>query len=614
MEKPSPEVRDFSKEHSGEERLKTAKEIKDLRKEHFAEKQDVGEKISNLIDDIENKAIDLEQAEQEVAGLRDELQEYADSKVRAFLGYFKKRSIEKELESKAPQEIKIKEDCEELLGLLYDLQEQFFDRSRLDIAKNKLGKFYGDQKELLEKYKHDEEVRDVGNVIKKHNCLFVHGIQTRDTPDYNTLITDGVDWETKIKIALSLGPTLSTSTIRRGDSMFAYWSNVGLLLKGGRVETAAARDNATMAKSIKTRVRAGGDSDENIEDAIGRSLHSRENNNRYNELTVAEPVSAGLYLAYDSPKMRNGGLTAMHNPEKDMSGERLLKASQDTGLPVYLIVDGVPYEAIYDAEKKYYKQGKELTVADIVNNGVGIEQNDKERMIDGLFENSPFNRVPDEVTLAASFQYGRGFYVELMHKSMQSHGVETTYKNERPSEYRSFLPEGAPIVDLGSIANAGFTKRYMSYKGELYEDISFLRERRNTGGSKFIHKKVEDDDSSRTYIECSMGSIGGENPIKNVEDYILAMSDIKERKNKIDKERLAGVRLDLVDYREKSFKTIVSHVCGFAKQAEIVGDEETKEKALKLVEGIMSMDQLAEITTRRFGPNGEVKITAEDLP
>ena len=58
---------------------------------------------------------------------------------------------------------------------------------------------------------------------------------------------------------------------------------------------------------------------------------------------------------------------------------------------------------------------------------------------------------------------------------------------------------------------------------------------------------------------------------------------------------------------------MASTLYGFAEEAERCGNIHSRDAALNLAKDILNEDEYREVISRRVGPNGEFKITKEDL-
>ena len=96
-----------------------------------------------------------------------------------------------------------------------------------------------------------------------------------------------------------------------------------------------------------------------------------------------------------------------------------------------------------------------------------------------------------------------------------------------------------------------------------------------------------------------------EKPLTDINSYLTnitpKLEDLKKW-SKNDPER-----------EEKSYRQVLFHLYGFGKQAEMLGDKETAEKAKTIINNLIDYNELQKIVQERMANNGSVKISLEDL-
>jgi hypothetical protein len=261
MEKPH-DFGKFTKEFAPEARKSAAQEVKKQRGLYW-------EKVRSLKREMYLAEEMKGSAEEIVTGVRTELSDL-DEQLRERTSFLSARirnlfEIRRIREHKAGAEERLKEaegDLEEIVHLLSDLDERRSDKKELDLARVVAQNFYAEQlvhipryeaakrerlEEEIKQEKEDQRARDVGENISRYKVFFVHGIQHLFTPKENSLLRQGIGWESKLKIALALEPTVSVSTTRPNISSDHLWSKFGVLLNGGKIEAAHPRDSASRA-------------------------------------------------------------------------------------------------------------------------------------------------------------------------------------------------------------------------------------------------------------------------------------------------------------------------------------------------------------------------------
>ncbi len=188
---------------------------------------------------------DIENIMQEMTDLESELAGWKNTIIQKLLHHFQIPKHEKEIRAKSEMRDAFESEYEVMRNRSEELHEAMRDASALDEAKNILKNFYQGQRTAYEK---DRKIRDVGDISKEYEAVFVHGIHPNYIPQANSLLQEWVDWKTKLKILLALAPAISSSTIRKGESGEEHWARMGVVVSGGSVKTADARDAATRAR------------------------------------------------------------------------------------------------------------------------------------------------------------------------------------------------------------------------------------------------------------------------------------------------------------------------------------------------------------------------------
>ncbi|MBI3260870.1 hypothetical protein HYZ64_00670, partial [Candidatus Berkelbacteria bacterium] len=229
------DLKKFSKEFSQEERAKTAAEIKAKRAEYFGLNKSLKEKLESLTQETNLKQEKVANIVKDILSLEEQVANYKDSRIRELLNFFEIKRISKELAVKRTTQESFEQDYETVNGLLQEIKEKMGDHHELEEAKDILANFYKSQSEKVREYEKEYESRLIPNIVKKHQAVFVHGIHPTFTPRENSLLKQGIDWKTKLKIALTLEPTLAASTIKKGDTPDNLWSRMGVILREGFV-------------------------------------------------------------------------------------------------------------------------------------------------------------------------------------------------------------------------------------------------------------------------------------------------------------------------------------------------------------------------------------------
>lgn len=78
---------------------------------------------------------------------------------------------------------------------------------------------------------------------------------------------------------------------------------------------------------------------------------------------------------------------------------------------------------------------------------------------------------------------------------------------------------------------------------------------------------------------------------------------------------MEAVSLDQKLQNEKPFmrKTLAFYMYGYATQAKFLGETAIYDAAYKIASSMLSPEEYQAIMTKRVGPNGEFRLTREDL-
>lgn len=143
--------------------------------------------------------------------------------------------------------------------------------------------------------------RLLSEVCARNNQFILHGIRVDKNkigthPEENSQIEGDASFAERVKILRALKPEISCSSFRAGEAYEGGWSAVGVLLSGGEVVHAERGDAGTKAAEDGTRQIIG--ERKNSPKEIDEIL-SAVDNTGHNELIVRNPMIAGLYVNFD---------------------------------------------------------------------------------------------------------------------------------------------------------------------------------------------------------------------------------------------------------------------------------------------------------------------------
>jgi hypothetical protein len=625
-------LRQYSKEFSRDERKEVAEEVREERSARFSHVGELERRLDDLLERVEQKKIDADEARQEIQACEEELQSVESAFLAKLLGFVNlEHPHVKKLKARVRRhEVtagELNSQYEELQDTIRSLQEQKDIREDIPRTRERISQFYSNQKEEFgDWYREQLEVRDVKNVIRNHDVLFVHGILPDYVPDVNSLLHNGVNWKTKLEILLTLEPDIATSTIKSGDSESSFWSWIGVILRDGMVQYASPSDAATRAEAIKGREiwgRGGIKQMEAIRGDIGRAVMTF--GNKYNELGVRNPKVSGFYF----------------NPERywSLSPERRRTAPlnevdafcREIGMPIYIIERGVAYEARYDEEKKVFIRTSDVPIVaeNMIDREFTPSEEDRRQLLENVSEAFPFKLKNPEVVYIEAMREGRRKYIELLGlyhpDQLAGLGEEVVYSKEELG-WMGKMEDGATVRRVAVFESERVKQEYFLGDEKLYQrddrgELEFGRGRDVITRSSENVANYQNGALTGTYMHISYYKF--DHPVRRVEDFLSAfrkkslervMVDLKteDYRRRAISEKVAD---DLERILRSDVKKISFFFYGLGEQAGELGDVAIRDMAFKIANEGVSEKEYQRVVERRLGPNrnGKMQLSKEDL-
>lgn len=258
------EVRSFSKRFAPFRRDELARDIRNLRKENRRKRSETNEKNEELSKEREVLSTDVESLERKRTELEktvSEIEQSVNSDKSGLLfriqNFFGKTDSESEKVLKGAQEElgHVRNAIEEKNHILAEMQDVLFEETHLEKARHTLEEFYHRQGDIKKMYESESEIRDIENISREHNALFLHAIPEGalfqgntggNNPEIKT--GQGVSIEERIHLIRGIEPTISTSTWRNSGEKAGEYRGLyqaGVIIGGGRVMSAYRGDAAT---------------------------------------------------------------------------------------------------------------------------------------------------------------------------------------------------------------------------------------------------------------------------------------------------------------------------------------------------------------------------------
>jgi|GEM_PF-2613869 len=572
----------FSKTHEKVERKETADKIRAERTQYFNNAKGLEQQLSDLVAKAEQNKTQSEQLISELSKIEAELATQENQRLTKVLSFFhiEQPTLEefrKQLSEGSAELGRLTKEYADLNSLISAIRNDSDDRSLLEKSKETLRTFHSNQSERFAKYLQEQhEIRDVKNVVQKHNVTFVHGIHPNFIPDSNSPLEKGVDWETKADIVLALNTSLSTSTIKLGDGPSNMWSRVGVILNGGEVTSAYHADAGTVASKPGTERDTGfGYSNP---DTIAKEIDTAINDRRidtdrgYNELTVNNPGVSGFYICREesmSGSQRND----------DYEPVKIAQYCKNRGVPLYEIINGEVWVTEYDNKTEKVNAVRKLKPEELKQSSNKPSPENTERLRRKIMENSPFRFVPGDARFIDDAARGREEYIEIAIASgLPGPAPEGTENKDRVI---AEFPRVGSKTQVIKQENGGFV----------------FRRQRVWGGETDVFPDFRQINPDRYLTDI-------QEKIKRsiVEEPLFCPQKTNEKE--IDR---------CHSYHNDLRQGLAARLVGFGIQATERGDVKTAEAAFSVANPFMTRSRYDSVQARRVDSSGRLHITEEEL-
>ena len=646
MEKlPKQELREFSKEQLPEERKRIAKEVRERRGEYFSHQKETTFRIEELKEKIKKQEGNIASLIQEIGAIEQEIASRKKSKIAELLNYRRLKTLSQKKEAQKLTQEEFEKEFKILNDLLGKLQQEASDKTELEEAKKTIEKYYKGIPKKYGEYQEEEKNKEIKKIVEDYDVFFLHSTTPYGVPGDNSLLKSGTDWATKLKILLAFEPTISASTFQIGDSRYNMWAHLGVLLKGGYIETADMQDIGTRAKNLSKRERHSAPWAEKTSEQIRLAICKRQTN-VYNEMTVRDPEVAGVYLCLDNQKqdkidveqikqiitefalpfyiIQNGNIwTTSWNSEDDKQLKERWAQLEELAQKTKKLIPSerqkelqklkIQYQEIKDEYfKNLFTTKEKITSQDILKNDFSISKLKKEEMIEDLLVEQPFKPICHDAFLIESYYQGYQTFMELQGwlNPEQYQGKLITYRKDRMESRSGREIEGEEVkIILEYKTPVGSTMQFLTTKNnELFMKRTFSD---SVSGMRASYLKQIDRIHRIFDKGLSPGlPLRAKKPIRNQEDYLTAIQSTIE---KIQNEKQnPNIKKQYV-HSEEWMKRFACHLYGFGEQAGIIGDIKIKKRAFALANSILPEKELRKIIQKRIDENGNFKVTLEDL-
>lgn len=615
VKSPDQELREYTKDYKAGERAETAKEIREKRTEYFERQKSLTQEIQDLKAEIDARRGEAEVLAGQIEILEDELTERKSNFISRVFDSKKLKGTEELLGIKVRDKTELETRVNELLDRLQEASGLLSDDSELIEAREMLTGFYS---EKLKDYMEYLDVSDVSKVIEDKNVVFVHGLSVI-APTQNSQMSTAATIEQKAIVDLALTPDLSCSTIRQGDGRAQYWSEVGLLLNGGRIRAASKGDAATIAGRGGRR-NFGHAATENLGKAIQGAIEHDPSSGTggYNEIVVRNPEICGFYVSLDV------GISDL-----PISIEKVENILKNLGLPLYGVENGVLYEVeIGDVEGRdgymwpgFIKKGQVDSARTTEMPTVSPSSADKEALCEKMLEDSPFaERLLPEVGLLHQRTYGRELYLKHQFSKDASDGrliTDSRYLSGKEQSGEFYGPrtktsygvteEGDPFLIRSIVAEWDHNPKFnipSSIESAVYQssDSGYLFQ------AIYQLSQTESGETKPGWNESGLLSFGSET-VQDIDNTLNILDGVLSSLQNND-EKLKDW---IFEKKDETITELGFFLLGIAEQAEEAGDSDVAKRAREIASKAISEEEYRGILQKRLGEDGKVKLTQEEL-
>lgn len=369
-----------SKELLPEERARIFEEVKAQEKESRARLAEMKQQLENLRESLSLTDTNWEGSHrvfEELTELRTSEANSIAGRVKGALGklglrFESDRQAEQKVGSAASVVTGLEEQQEILRGEAENLDQLVQNDTTLGEIKEKLwDHFQRAEQAAYEVY--ERQQRTVEQSMIRNEAFVLHTLTTHPELRHNenSPVAKAATMEDDIDIALSLEPSLSTSSVRQGREKNLFqekFGNVGLIVGGGDIKSVNESDEGTRTAGIKNR---GYDRStlERIDEVVGSDFAG------YNEVVVDNPKIFGLFKSVKS--LEDGTLT-VNDSDTVHAFEGHINLAREKGLPQFVLTpDRRIYEYISVNEAGRITVGKEITPEDVANGNAGLSAQDR---------------------------------------------------------------------------------------------------------------------------------------------------------------------------------------------------------------------------------------------
>ncbi len=658
----------FTKEKLPEERSEVAAEILHERKNRFEAINQTKQQIKEIENLLENKETTIEELENKLATLQRENEEYNNktyTKILSFLSFnTKQKELEQELGMVSKNLEKGRQECVELAYVCSELKSKLETTSEIDNTRVLVKKFYEKHKDTMtawEKSEHERKereakMRDVSDVIDRHNCFIVHGYNgIPEETKTGTVLTSGVGAKQLLEVDTAFQPVISCSSIRDDQSENqTVNSSIFSLIVGGHISLANPDDASTVPNTINTREPKFGyqlgqyeasneeqvvtrmDDPKAVDIAIkyGAGKHSFRS---YNELVIDQPIIGGLMIKHD-----------WLNNKTDIQArlEYVLSLKEKANYPIFVMKEGKLTELIITESNSsgsteyIHSYGKEISPKELKSLAPNIDNETKQKVAEGIYENSPFQFKNTEYKTVETFTEAEQLYVKQLlldsnniikikkalsdYNPLDDDSAAIQYKinsnessdfNERTNP-QLFELKGSVVFPLANlITKEGQVEYFVAEKDSsliLYKRTNYLSPGKGFDGKYSASSLVISqfiDGIGKGILSDKISIWSGINSMRDLE---IEVDDTPEKY--VEKIR-KNLQKTSEDSRSKTLQEVANHLAGFSKMSADFGRQEDAKLYRDQISILCQQDpeKIDEIIEYRLGKHGGYRTNENEV-
>ncbi len=257
--------------------------------------------------------------------------------------------------------------------------------------KTKLKEHYV-QTENVSQERYAQQQKTVQNSMVRNDVFILHTLTSNEQLRHNenSPISARATLEDDLDIALSIEPSLSTSSVSPGKRKELFQENyggLGVIIGGGEIRAASRGDAGSVITDKGERISSNSFlSGQSAVDQIDGVLNDKEG--AYNEVIVDNPKVFGLFK---SVKVEKDGSFVDAWPN---DFRKHMELARKKGLPPFILTpDRRMFEFVSISDSGKIETGKEIRPEDVAKGNAGLSKEDKKKIGEEVIAKSLFKKA-----------------------------------------------------------------------------------------------------------------------------------------------------------------------------------------------------------------------------